>query len=144
MSILYNAPNGSAALEFEKLLSAGVLKQPITFERNGSSRRYPPLEFRENEDSYYVLMDLPGFDRSEVEVTYENGCLVIAGERTPRVRDEKTKVLQTELSYGRFHREIPLPASADAEQVSAELENGMLVLTIQKIAEAKPRRIKVE
>lgn len=103
----------------------------------------PPANFVETEDAYTVEIDVPGYDREDVEVTLEQGILSIRGERSAE-REEQTGTYHLrERSLGRFTRSFSLPRSVDAERLEANLESGVLRVMLPKAPEAKARKIDV-
>lgn len=100
-----------------------------------------PLSMWEDDEHYWIEVEAPGFAESDVEVTAHNGMLLIRGDRKPA---EGRKYLYNTRSFGRFERLIRLPESVSPDAVQARLANGVLVLTLPKTPEAKPRRIAVQ
>jgi HSP20 family protein len=109
----------------------------------------PAVDIREFTDRFQLLMDLPGVDPKEVEITLDNGVLTVAGDR----RDEKDvqanghpepQQQRTERRLGRFYRRFILPDTVDADNVNAGGRNGVLEIVIPKHARAQPRRISVK
>lgn len=100
----------------------------------------PATSIWEEEDVYQVELDLPGVAREAIELTFEKEVLTISAERAVpaqrRVLDERR--------YGRFTRKLSLPESADAGSITAELNGGVLRVTIGKQPEAQPRKIDVK
>jgi HSP20 family protein len=96
-----------------------------------------PLSMWEDEHNFYVEVDAPGMTEKDIDVSVQNGDLVIRGERKC---EEKGNGYDSR-SYGRFEQRISLPAWAKADTVQAKLANGVLSLTFPKGEEAKPRRI---
>jgi HSP20 family protein len=88
--------------------------------------------------------ELPGISREDIEVTVENGTVVIKGEKKfdTEVKDEHYR--RIERTYGTFHRSFTLPNTVDAAKVAAEYKNGVLTVTLPFKEEAKPRSINVE
>jgi len=83
---------------------------------------------------------------SEVEVTLANGVLTLSGERStekPANKDEREVQMRIERGSGKFYRRFILPDSIDSDQIKARGRNGVLEISIQKRAQAQPRRIKV-
>lgn len=105
---------------------------------------YPPVNVWEDENSYFVEAELPGFRSEDLEmyVTSENQ-LSIKGERTPP-KLEKGAWHRQERGYGSFSRLMDLPGAVDGGRVSAEFKAGVLTITLPKKEEAKPRRIEVK
>ena len=143
MSSVFIPSSVAVAPKLEKLLFNDLLDAPGL--RNGSAvaRMFPVVDVYESVDNFKVNADLPGMSPEDVEVTLDNGYLVIAGQRQHQSNESDTNTLQTEVVYGRFCRKVKLPQSADADQVTAELKNGVLSVTVGKKSEAKPRRIEV-
>ena len=104
--------------------------------------RRPISDVYETGDSLVFTMELPGFDKSEIEVTVNNGCLEVKGERKAQEKKDRT-YRQVQRWHGRFQRSFRLPRSLDREKVSAELRNGVLSISIPKLKAAKPKQIAV-
>ena len=130
--------------DLQTILSSGVLRDPANFRFTNHTHHYPVVNVAENEEAFLVSADLPGLDSSEVDVRFEDGGLVLSGERKRVDTDKDAKLLNTEVAYGTFCRKVQLPASADPDNVSASMRNGVLTVTVEKRAAAKPKRITVE
>jgi HSP20 family protein len=105
----------------------------------------PAVDIYETDNHDLVLRaELPGMAREEIEVSVENGTVVIKGEKTfdPAVKEEHYR--RIERSYGTFHRSFTLPNTVDAAKVSAEYKNGVLTVTLPFKEEAKPRTVNVQ
>jgi HSP20 family protein len=91
-----------------------------------------------------VRAELPGMTREDIEVSVENGTLVLKGEKKfdPEVKEEAYR--RIERSYGTFHRSFTLPNTVDSTKVSADYKNGVLTVKLPFREEAKPRTINVE
>ena len=66
------------------------------------------------------------------------------GEKRYDHEEKEKKYYRRESFAGSFQRTVPLPETVDAENIDAQLKNGILTLTLPKKAEAKPRRIEVK
>jgi HSP20 family protein len=104
----------------------------------------PAVDVTEDEKAYRLHVDLPGVDRSDVTLTYQDGVLRITGEKRSEHRGEGERAFSLERFYGRFYREIPLPADADGEHMKAELRRGVLTVTVPKKADGRRRSIPIE
>ena len=105
----------------------------------------PAVDIFETEKHDLVLRaELPGMAREDIEVTVENGTIVLKGEKKfdPAVKEEHYR--RVERAYGAFHRSFTLPNTVDATKVGAEYKNGVLTITLPFKEEAKPRTINVE
>ena len=105
----------------------------------------PSVDIFETDAHDLVLRaELPGMSREDIDVTVENGTIVIKGEKKfdPAVKEEHYR--RIERAYGTFHRSFTLPNTVDATKVAAEFKNGVLIVTLPFKEEAKPRSINVE
>ena len=103
----------------------------------------PPLDVHEDKEKFSVRVELPGMKREDIEVTLQDGALVISGERTEETVQEGTEVHRQERSYGKFTRALTLPAAVADNQVAAQYKDGVLTVTLPKAEEAKPKSITV-
>ena len=105
----------------------------------------PSVDIYETDKHDLVLRaELAGIAREDIEVTVENGTVVIKGEKKfdPEVKEENYR--RIERAYGSFHRSFTLPNTVDAARVAADYKNGVLTVTLPFKEEAKPRTINVE
>ncbi len=96
----------------------------------------------ETSDELAYTVELPGFEKDQIEISVNDGRLTVSGERKFK-EDEDTKYHQINRSYGSFCHSFRLPNSVDSGKISANLESGVLTLKLPKKTEAKPRQIKV-
>lgn len=104
----------------------------------------PAVDIRESEEGYTIEAEVPGINPKDIEVTLDKGVLTLAGERKDESANDDGSQRHVERVYGRFVRRFSLPDSADAEDVKATAENGVLKLAISKKAASQPRRIEVQ
>jgi HSP20 family protein len=104
----------------------------------------PSFEVKETNEAFILKADVPGVAESDLDIAIHNGILTVSGTRHAEERKEGDSFALYERQYGSFSRSFALPDTADAERVEAKLDSGVLVLTIWKKAEAKPRKIAVK
>ncbi|MCY4003809.1 MAG: Hsp20/alpha crystallin family protein [Rhodospirillales bacterium] len=106
----------------------------------------PSMDVSETDQQFEVTAELPGLDEKDLEVTLTDGVLTIRGEKKSESRDEdkERNHYRLERSYGTFRRSLQLPPEADAEQVSASFDKGVLRVTIAKKEEAGQTTRKIE
>jgi HSP20 family protein len=97
----------------------------------------------ESTDSGYVLhAEMPGVNRDGIQITVEEGNLVLLGQRQPlSVSGEPLHRETRQLSYRRVYE---LDPSIDADKISARIEQGILTVTLPKVESLKSRRITLE
>jgi HSP20 family protein len=104
----------------------------------------PPVDVVETGAAYELHVDLPGVNAPEVKVIVRDNVLTLSGERTATPPVEGTKSHLTERPSGTFQRRFTLPKDADGERVSAAFKNGVLVISLPKREEVKPKEIEIK
>ncbi len=103
----------------------------------------PALDVQEDKDNFHVRVELPGLKREDIEVSLDDGALVISGERKAETVAEGAEVRLQERYYGKFSRTLTLPSAVATDKVSAAYKDGILTVTLPKVEEAKPKTITV-
>lgn len=103
-----------------------------------------PVDIRQEGDKWVIEAEVPGIARDDLNITVENGVLTIGGKYAEETKNENAEYHVRERRTGEFSRSFRLPKTADSENVTAELVNGVLTLTIPTREEAKPRRIELK
>lgn len=116
---------------------------------SATSEWSPAVDVREYSDRFQLLLDVPGVEPKDVEITLDSGVLTVAGNRSEEKvvgsnGAEQPQQQRIERQLGRFHRRFVLPDTADSENVNASGRNGVLEIVIPKQRKAQPRRIAVK
>jgi HSP20 family protein len=101
-----------------------------------------PTDAWRDDEALYVQFDLPGMDRSSIELTVERDTLTLTAERRSPVPADAKAVL-IERPTGRFTRRLTLSDALDSETAEAAYDNGVLTLRLPLAARAKPRKIAI-
>lgn len=104
----------------------------------------PAVDIREEDDSFVLSADLPGVDPKDIDVTMEDNELTIQGKRESHSHDEADGYHRVERASGQFYRRFTLPETANAEEITARGDHGVLEITIPKQARTQPRKIDVK
>jgi HSP20 family protein len=107
----------------------------------GGMRAMPTEAFRRG-DTFIVLIDVPGIDTDDVRVTVERNVVNVQATRMSP-KQEGDELLVDERAHGKFSRQFFLGDNLDAGKLSADLERGVLTLTIPVAEQSKPREITV-
>jgi HSP20 family protein len=107
----------------------------------GGLRAMPTEAFRRG-DEFFVLIDLPGADADDIDVTVERNVVNVQSTRTSP-RQEGDELLVDERPHGRLSRQFFLGDNLDSAKLHADYDRGVLTLTIPVAAESKPRQIKI-
>lgn len=116
-------------------------RTPAAEAREDTRYLRPPVDIFEKENDLIVVADLPGVDKADVDVRVEDNVLTISA-KSKNVLPIDPHYREYELLN--YHRQFELSDKVDQEQIKAELTNGVLVLTLPKKEEAKPRKIEVK
>jgi len=102
----------------------------------------PVSRIDENDDAFTLTLELPGVDEKAINLTVENRTLSVTAENTVGVHEDYTPTL-AEIQEMRYRAAFELPERVDASSIRAEHRNGLLILTLPKREEVKPRRIAI-
>jgi HSP20 family protein len=104
----------------------------------------PAVDMVDHEDEIVLRADLPGLTEKDIEVTVQDGTVVIRGERKEETEEKKEDYYCCERSYGVFARTLPLPTGVDADRVKATFKAGVLEVHLPKAKEAKGKKIEIK
>jgi HSP20 family protein len=104
----------------------------------------PTVDIYENKDQIVIEAELPGMNREDFDLSFENNVITLRGERKFEKKDESDNYHRVERSYGSFTRSFTLPPTVSGEGISAEYRNGVLRVTLPKREEVKARRIEIQ
>jgi HSP20 family protein len=94
---------------------------------------YPPVDIHDEEKKFIIKTELPGVSKDQIKIDIEGNNLVIHGEnKSEKTFDDKTWKIR-ERTFGKFERRIHLPKTVGHENIEAKYENGVLVVTLDKI-----------
>lgn len=104
----------------------------------------PALDLSEGNEAITVAVDVPGFEPKDIHVTFREGMLMIRGEKKLETERRDEKFYRTERTQGSFSRIVRLPVPVDAQKIQANFKNGVLTITLPKVAEMKGTDIPVK
>jgi len=106
--------------------------------------RTPAVDVREQENEYLMEAELPGLAEKDIELNMEDNILTLSSKKEESKEEKKNGYLIRERRNYEFARTFVLPKDVDREKIKAEFKNGLLVVSIPKKPEAKPRKIDVK
>ena len=104
----------------------------------------PTVDIYENKDQIVIEAELPGMNREDFDLSFENNIITLRGERRFEKKDESDNYHRVERSYGSFTRSFTLPPTVSGDGISAEYRNGVLRVALPKREEVKARRIEIQ
>ena len=101
----------------------------------------PSVNVKESDNEFSIEVAAPGFDKTDFKIEVHNDVLTVSSEKQTEneTKDESERYTKREFSYQSFSRSFTLPMIADGERISANYENGILLVSIPKKEEAKPK-----
>jgi HSP20 family protein len=107
------------------------------------SRAFLPIaDIFETDKALTVILEMPGVDKENVDVSVENDILTIEG-RIDYSKYEGLQPVYTEYNIGHYVRTFQISSKIQQGEISAELKDGVMTLVLPKAERAKPRKIKV-
>jgi HSP20 family protein len=102
----------------------------------------PSADIYETPDALTVILEMPGVEKSNVDIRVEDGILNVEG-RLELSKYQGLQPLYTEYNVGHYARSFQLSSKIDQNAIEAELKDGVLSLKLPKAEEAKPRKVEV-
>lgn len=113
-------------------------------ESHGGVTVFPALNVYEEKEIITVTAELPGVRAEHLEISHEGDTLTIKGKREPYQSEEKVSYHRREIETGTFSRAVTMPIKIAPDTITAKLQSGTLVITMEKAASVKPRQITVK
>jgi len=101
---------------------------------------YPAADVYDLKEEYLIAVDLPGIDRSALEITIDENKLTIKGTRAIA----ETSTTRTERPTGLFLRTFSVPGSVDQQNIQAAYKDGVLEVRLPKRTEEMAKRIEIK
>ncbi|WP_019147317.1 Hsp20/alpha crystallin family protein [Timonella senegalensis] len=102
----------------------------------------PLADLSETEDTYSIDIDLPGVNQEDIDIQLHGSLFTVSGEL--KQKERKGLLRHRTRRVGQFHYQVQLPDKVDGDKVEAELNDGVLSVTIPKSETSKPKRITIK
>jgi len=102
----------------------------------------PPADIYETDEALAVVLEMPGVEKKDIDVSLENDVLSVDG-RIDFSKYRDMEPVYAEYNVGHYARSFSLSDRIDREKISANIEDGVLTLTLPKAKAAQPRRISI-
>ena len=140
--------NRSMTTTLDRMLTLNrALDEAFTSSVTGETARVwvPAIDLIEKKDAYIVRAELPGVERSNIDISFEKSILTISGQKSAMLeaKDEEFRVFAAERASGSFSRSLRMPDHIDGEKISAEYKDGLLTVTVPKAEVAQARKIEI-
>lgn len=122
---------------------SGMFSRGLPSGRGLSAGVFPLINLTESKDNYHVRAELPGMKAGDLDIQVVQRNLTISGERKILSEGENVKYHRRERDAGKFSRVIVLPGEIETAKVEAKMVDGLLVVTMPKAEDVKPRQIAI-
>jgi len=138
-------PNKKGATMAEsKEMAVREKKEVAAKEEKTIPGRYfvPPADVYETDEALAVVLEMPGVEKKDINISLENDVLSVDG-RIDFSKYRDMEPVYAEYSVGHYARSFSLSDRIDRDKISANIEDGVLTLTLPKAKAAQPRRISI-
>ena len=104
----------------------------------------PKIDVKDKKNEVVVKAELPGISEDDLEVEVCDGVMTISGEKKDEKEEEKEGYYYRESHSGAFSRSFTLPAEVDEEKAEADMDKGVLTITLPKIKPKKAKKVSVK
>jgi HSP20 family protein len=124
--------------------------RPVNLPQSGAYKavakgdRTPKVDITDTDKEFIIKAEIPDVAKEDVNVTIDNGVLIIQGERKQENEDNGKRSHRLEHFNGSFTSRFTLPDNVDETKVKASFKDGLLNLRIKKTKVAKPKAIVVK
>ena len=117
---------------FNASLPWKILKSYAAADEQHPADFSPKLDVTSNDKAYTINAELPGVNLDDVKLEVKNHALVLSGEKKSDFENKEQHI--TERLWGSFYRELSLPEDADVDNIAATHKDGVLTVSIPKVA----------
>jgi HSP20 family protein len=104
----------------------------------------PSMDISETDKVIEITAELPGLEKKNVELNVTDNLLTIRGEKKNEREENNKDYHLVERSYGSFSRSVELPSGVKVEDITAEIANGVLKVTVQKPLPKQAKHIEIK
>ncbi|WGM39343.1 Hsp20/alpha crystallin family protein [Caulobacter sp. NIBR1757] len=103
----------------------------------------PDMDLVEKPDGVELTVELPGLKPEDISITLEDGVLTVCGEKHGETDDNRKGYRVIERRFGAFSRSVRLPGGVIADQIKADLKEGVLTITAPRQADQASRKVPI-
>ncbi len=106
----------------------------------------PNIDVINTDKEYKFLVEAPGMDKKDLEITFKEDILTLKGEKKAEKKEDHDNYLSREISYGKFERSFRLTEPVNDSKISASYKSGILTISVQKeeVPEKATKKIEVK
>jgi len=112
--------------------------------QGGAMANFPRVDIVQKDNQLVVKAELPGIKKQDIDLSVEDGDLIIQATRHNEQESNQSDVYRMERQYGTFYREIPLPEGVQADKIQASLNDGVLEVDIPMPSQQQQQGQKIQ
>lgn len=125
--VKYNQPKSFFQLFFDDQVTKNNYENRYQVKPN-----FPPTNIKEDSKVFTINMAVPGMKKNDFDISLEKNVLTVKSENEVNNGNDDVKIQRMEFDYTNFERSFTLPTVADAENIQANYDQGILTLIIPK------------
>lgn len=129
--------------ELEQEMDRWIRSMDLAVEGLRLGRSFPALNLYELTEEFLITAELPGTRVEDLDISIAGGMLKLKGSRTPGGDTPEERFRRSERVHGTWERQISIPDRILADEIHAELTNGLLKLHLPKSPNAQPKQIRI-
>ena len=118
---------------FERLFSP-LSRRMFSFDNLASGTYVPNIDLSEDNENFYIIAELPGMKEEDVKVKLDGDVLTISGRKDRKEEKKERNYYSIERSFGEFARSMNLPENIKTDAIVGIMNNGLLEVTLPKLA----------
>jgi HSP20 family protein len=104
----------------------------------------PAVDVTEDDAAYRITAEVPGLEEKDIDVTVMGDTLTVKGEKRYEKDEQDKNRYMSERAYGSFRRAFSLPDGVDRDKIAAQLEKGVLTISLPKTPDTQKQHKKIE
>ncbi|RLE39658.1 Hsp20/alpha crystallin family protein [Candidatus Woesearchaeota archaeon] len=129
--------------EMDKMFDDFWAEQKKIMKRTGIQLRQPLVDVRDKKNAIEITAELPGIDKKDIIINVEPERIEIKAKKKEEIEVKKKDFYRQERSYSGFYRAFTLPAIVNPDKAKSEFKNGVLKITLPKVAQLKKKAKKL-
>jgi HSP20 family protein len=105
---------------------------------------YPAVDIEENEDTYRVSIELPGMEKKDIKISFQDDVLTVSGEKKDQKEEKDRNYHYFERRFGKFERSFRIHTDVIEDKIEAGFKDGVLTVDMPKAEIVKPKEIEVK
>ncbi|MCB9260792.1 MAG: Hsp20/alpha crystallin family protein [Flavobacteriales bacterium] len=104
----------------------------------------PAAEVKETDENYIINLALAGMEKDDIKLDVHSNQLTVMAEKVEKKEEQNATYHLKEFRSGKYKRNFYLPEKANTDAINAELKNGILTITIDKVEKTAPKQITIK